>query len=334
MAKFGIGQSVRRLEDPRLLTGGGRYTDDTKLNAPAARMYVLRSPCPCRLMKIDTSADAIRGRAAGPDRPGRQKPISATCPPCAAENRDGIPAARPRAGCGFRPGAPCRRSVALVGRNARSAKCGLLIEALRGTHPVVVTSRPRAGAPLVPTHQTTSCSIAHGDQPRRRASAKPPSGSSCTRNQRIVAPPMEPRGAPASTTPRTTAPLWLSPRACNDPAGRGRLILKSAAQASACARRRGLRFGIRSSYIRISHETDEASRLLNAREVDSLPPEAFLPTPGPDHSLAEMALAGLPLIGSHHDLRGAGRLSQPFHASSPPWPRKILSAPYTTPTGY
>ena len=31
MAKFGIGQSVRRVEDPRLLTGGGRYTDDTKL---------------------------------------------------------------------------------------------------------------------------------------------------------------------------------------------------------------------------------------------------------------------------------------------------------------
>src|SRR6185369_13192679 len=44
MAKFGMGQSVRRLEDPRLLTGGGRGTDDTKLSAPAARAYVLRSP--------------------------------------------------------------------------------------------------------------------------------------------------------------------------------------------------------------------------------------------------------------------------------------------------
>ena len=37
MAKFGIGQSVRRLEDPRLLTGGGRYTDDTRLEGAAAR---------------------------------------------------------------------------------------------------------------------------------------------------------------------------------------------------------------------------------------------------------------------------------------------------------
>src|SRR5512139_3339063 len=59
MAKFGIGQSVRRLEDPRLLTGGGRYTDDTKLNAPAARMYVLRSPhAHADIRKIDTSAAA------------------------------------------------------------------------------------------------------------------------------------------------------------------------------------------------------------------------------------------------------------------------------------
>ena len=44
MAKFGIGQSIRRVEDPRLLTGGGRYTDDTKLGALPARAYVLRSP--------------------------------------------------------------------------------------------------------------------------------------------------------------------------------------------------------------------------------------------------------------------------------------------------
>ena len=29
--KFGIGQSVRRVEDERLLTGGGRFTDDAVL---------------------------------------------------------------------------------------------------------------------------------------------------------------------------------------------------------------------------------------------------------------------------------------------------------------
>src|SRR5919205_1039426 len=57
MAKFGIGQSVRRLEDPRLLTGGGRYTDDTRLSQPAARLYVLRSPhAHADIRKIDTAA--------------------------------------------------------------------------------------------------------------------------------------------------------------------------------------------------------------------------------------------------------------------------------------
>ncbi len=57
MAKFGIGQSIRRVEDPRLLTGGGRYTDDTKLAQPAARAYVLRSPhAHADIKRIDTTA--------------------------------------------------------------------------------------------------------------------------------------------------------------------------------------------------------------------------------------------------------------------------------------
>jgi carbon-monoxide dehydrogenase large subunit len=43
MAKFGVGQPLRRVEDGRLLTGGGRYTDDY---APEGtlRAVVLRSP--------------------------------------------------------------------------------------------------------------------------------------------------------------------------------------------------------------------------------------------------------------------------------------------------
>ncbi|MBV8191874.1 MAG: xanthine dehydrogenase family protein molybdopterin-binding subunit, partial [Alphaproteobacteria bacterium] len=57
MAKFGIGQSVRRLEDPRLLTGGGRYTDDTRLEGAAVRAYVLRSPhAHADITRIDASA--------------------------------------------------------------------------------------------------------------------------------------------------------------------------------------------------------------------------------------------------------------------------------------
>ncbi len=43
MLKFGIGQSARRLEDPRLLTGRGMFTDDVSL-PHEAHGYVLRSP--------------------------------------------------------------------------------------------------------------------------------------------------------------------------------------------------------------------------------------------------------------------------------------------------
>jgi carbon-monoxide dehydrogenase large subunit len=42
-AKFGVGQSVSRKEDPRLLRGGGRYTDDIVLEGQAYAA-VLRSP--------------------------------------------------------------------------------------------------------------------------------------------------------------------------------------------------------------------------------------------------------------------------------------------------
>lgn len=43
MAKFGLSQSIRRVEDPRLLKGGGRYTDDVAVPGQA-QGYVLRSP--------------------------------------------------------------------------------------------------------------------------------------------------------------------------------------------------------------------------------------------------------------------------------------------------
>lgn len=41
--KFGMGQPVRRVEDQRLTTGTGRYTDDTAIEG-ALHAYVLRSP--------------------------------------------------------------------------------------------------------------------------------------------------------------------------------------------------------------------------------------------------------------------------------------------------
>lgn len=56
MAKFGVGQSVRRVEDQRLVVGKGRYTDDISLPGQAYG-YVLRSPhAHARIVSIDTAA--------------------------------------------------------------------------------------------------------------------------------------------------------------------------------------------------------------------------------------------------------------------------------------
>ncbi len=54
--KFGIGQSPKRVEDFRLLTGGGRFTDDL---APAGTLFAatVRSPYGhARIVSIDTAA--------------------------------------------------------------------------------------------------------------------------------------------------------------------------------------------------------------------------------------------------------------------------------------
>ncbi|WP_137180524.1 xanthine dehydrogenase family protein molybdopterin-binding subunit [Roseomonas sp. AR75] len=56
MAKFGLSQSVRRVEDPRLLTGRGRYTDDISMPGQAFGV-VLRSPhAHARIESLDVAA--------------------------------------------------------------------------------------------------------------------------------------------------------------------------------------------------------------------------------------------------------------------------------------
>jgi carbon-monoxide dehydrogenase large subunit len=56
MTKFGVAQSVRRVEDPRLLKGNGRYTDDITLPGTTYGV-VLRSPhAAAKITGIDTTA--------------------------------------------------------------------------------------------------------------------------------------------------------------------------------------------------------------------------------------------------------------------------------------
>src|SRR6516164_2175815 len=56
MGEFAVGQGVSRFEDPRLIRGGGRYTDDIKLPG-LAHAVVLRSPyAHAKIKSIDTKA--------------------------------------------------------------------------------------------------------------------------------------------------------------------------------------------------------------------------------------------------------------------------------------
>jgi aerobic carbon-monoxide dehydrogenase large subunit len=56
MGKFGIGQSVTRFEDRRLLRGGGRYNGDVNLPGQTHAVLVRSVHAHARVLAIDTSA--------------------------------------------------------------------------------------------------------------------------------------------------------------------------------------------------------------------------------------------------------------------------------------
>jgi aerobic carbon-monoxide dehydrogenase large subunit len=55
MAKFGIGQAVRRVEDQRFITGHGRYIDDINLAGQAYGALVLSPHAHARIKRVDTA---------------------------------------------------------------------------------------------------------------------------------------------------------------------------------------------------------------------------------------------------------------------------------------
>lgn len=55
MAKFGIGQAVRRVEDARFLTGAGRYVDDITLPGMCHGVVLLSPHAHARIRKVDAS---------------------------------------------------------------------------------------------------------------------------------------------------------------------------------------------------------------------------------------------------------------------------------------
>ncbi len=223
MAKFGIGDSVRRVEDPRLLTGGGRYTDDTRLAQPAARLYVLRSPhAHADIKGIDTSAakkaPGVLLVLTGHDvRKAGFGDVPCLVP---LDNRDGTPRADTS-----RPMLATDRvrhvgdPVAIViAETLEQAKDGAeLIEVDYAPRPHVVGTYEAAqpGAPLVHDHIRNNIVFdwAMGDQKATDAAfAKAAKVVKLQLvNQRLIVNSMEPRGAICeydSKDDRST--LWVS----------------------------------------------------------------------------------------------------------------------------
>jgi carbon-monoxide dehydrogenase large subunit len=56
VAKFGIGQPVPRLEDPRFITGRGRYVDDIDMPLQCYGVLVMSPHAHARIKNIDTAA--------------------------------------------------------------------------------------------------------------------------------------------------------------------------------------------------------------------------------------------------------------------------------------
>ncbi|UYN96335.1 MAG: xanthine dehydrogenase family protein molybdopterin-binding subunit [Enhydrobacter sp.] len=223
MAKFGIGQSHIRVEDSRLLTGGGRYTDDTKLSAPAARLHVLRSPhAHADIKSIDTAAarkaPGVLLVLTGED----VKKAGFGDLPCLVpiENRDGTQRAdtpRPMLAHGRvrHVGDPVALVVAETLEQAKDAAELIEVDYAARPHTVGTFESAQPGAPLV--HDHIKDNIVFDWQMGDKAGADAAFARAARTvelrivNQRLVVNSMEPRGAIAeydAGNDRST--LWVS----------------------------------------------------------------------------------------------------------------------------
>ncbi len=223
MAKFSIGDSVRRVEDPRLLTGGGRYTDDTKLAAPAARLYVLRSPhAHADISRIDI--------AAAKKAPGVLLVLTGEDVtkagfgdvPCLVplQNRDGSERAdtsRPMLAKGRvrHVGDPVALVVAETLEQAKDAAELIEVDYKARPHVVGTFEAAQPGAPLVHDHIESNIVFdwEMGDRAATEAAFAKADRVVTLRlvNQRLVVNSMEPRGAICEYDARDDrSTLWVS----------------------------------------------------------------------------------------------------------------------------
>ena len=133
--KFGVAQPVRRVEDPRLLKGAGRYTDDIVLPGMLAGV-VLRSPhAAATLGMIDTSAASSMPGVRAIYTAADLKADGIQPMPCAApvQNRDGSDMALPphpalAEGAVHHVGDPVAFIVADTAKQARDAAEAIVVD--------------------------------------------------------------------------------------------------------------------------------------------------------------------------------------------------------------
>ena len=231
-----VGATVKRKEDPRLITGSSIYVDDLKL-AGMVHVAFVRSPyAHARIKGIDTAAAlAMPGvvavvTARGPgDGPVKDKypvdPHGETGEDGAEEDAAMEPGSRSR---GVEPlarskvryvGEPVAAVVAETQAQAagrRRAGRGRLRAAARRSS--IRTRRGRTGAPLLYDNVKNNISVRQETRPRRRRCARWPARRSRSRRS-IRAPrchpmPMEPRGIVAAPDPITRGlTVWTSTQA-------------------------------------------------------------------------------------------------------------------------
>ena len=97
MAKFGVGQSVRRVEDDRLLRGHGQFLDDINIPAQAYAHFVRSSHAHATINAIDTAAASTAAGVLGVFTGAQYRAAGHGSMPCMIdiENKDGSNGAKP-----------------------------------------------------------------------------------------------------------------------------------------------------------------------------------------------------------------------------------------------
>jgi carbon-monoxide dehydrogenase large subunit len=133
---FGVGQPVRRTEDPKLVRGEGRYTDDVALPGQAFAVMVRSQNAHGRIRGIDVAAaramPGVLGVYTGADLTG-YGPLKSTLP---LKNRDGRPLSAPS-----RPALPTDK-VRFVGDPVACVVAETVLQAKDAAEAVVLDIEP------------------------------------------------------------------------------------------------------------------------------------------------------------------------------------------------